>query len=519
MAGRRKSVNEIREVVRWLQLGRSLREIERDLGVYRKTARRYRKMARAERWLARSEAPTEAEIAEALLKKAPAKPPQAESSVAPYQEKIERLLGQGVEMMAIFHILQEEDRYAGSYSSVRRFVRRLRPTTPEAFMRVETDPGKEAQIDFGYAGRFFDPQSGQERKAWVFLMTLSFSRHQYAELVFDQSVPTWVALHVRAFEWFGGVVERAVMDNLKSAIVHPCFHEPEAQRSYRELAEHYHFTIAPCRVRTPRHKGKVESGVRYVKRNALAGREFRDIHEANEYLKRWVMTRAGTRDHGTTHEEPLMRFHRAEKAALKPLPETRYEVAVYKKAKVHPDCHVNFEKACYSAPYRLIGQKLLLRATAERVEIYHEHERVATHRRAKHPGERISNCLHYPPDKLAGAMVTPVRVKEDARKIGEATAQLVEEMLGDKPVDRLRGAMGVVRLAKKYGAARLEAACRRALVFGQAAYRSVSSILRQGLENTPLPPEVHSTGPVPKRAAYARPVSQIAAHLRRKSWN
>ena len=367
-------------------------------------------------------------------------------------------------------------------------------------------------MDFGSVGLLYDPTEQQQRKAWVFVMTLSFSRHQYAEIVFDQKVETWIALHVRAFEWFGGVPGRIVPDNLKAAVVKACFHDPQVQRSYRELAEHYDFTIAPCRPRTPQHKGKVESGVRYVKRNALAGRGFANVHAANEYLRKWIMGTAGTRDHGTTHEAPLLRFE-VEREALRALPETRYEVVVWKEVRLHPDCHVVFEKAYYSAPSRLIRQKLLLRATAERVEIYHQHERVATHSRARYPGQRVLNILHYPPTKLAGFMAAPVRAKEQARSVGEATAQLVETMLEDKPVDRLRGAMGVVNLGKRYGPARLEAACRRALVFGEASYRSVETILRKGLETTPLPPEAVARGPVPKTAMYARPIREIGTGL------
>jgi transposase len=344
-------------------------------------------------------------------------------------------------------------------------------------------------------------------------MTLGFSRHQYAEIVFDQRVETWLALHMRAFEWIGGVVGRVVIDNLKSAITKACFHDPQVQRSYRELAEHYDFTIAPCRIETPEHKGKVESGVRFVKRNALAGREFANIRVANEYLKTWIMTRAGERDHGTTHEAPLARFE-VEKPSLKPLPVIRYTMAVWKKAKLHPDCHVVFEQAFYSAPCRLIGQWLVIKAMPERLEIYYHHELVATHPRASRAGQRVSNILHYPPTKLAGLLATPVRVREQAQEIGPSTAQLIGLMLDDKPVDRLRAAMGVVSLIKRYTPARVEAACRRSLACGEASFRGVNLILKKSLDQIPLPPEAEATrGPVPKTAQFARPIREIAAGL------
>jgi len=518
MACGRKDVLDIREIVRCLKLGRSIREIARDLDVHRKTVREYRNLARSAGWLGQPELPSLADIQAALQARSPEPVAGPASTVEPHRAKVLRLHEQGVETRALFQILRDEDRFEGSYSSVYRFIRREAPVPPKAFVRIEVPPGDEAQVDFGYAGTFLDPSTGQVRRAWAFVLVLSHSRHVYAELVFDQSVETWIACHVHAWEFFNGVVRRVVVDNLKAAITRACFQDPEVQRAYRTLAEHYGFAIAPCRVATPEHKGKVESGVHYVKRNALAGRVFRDVHEANEYLRHWSLHVAGIRDHGTIHEAPLVRFEQVEKPTLLPLPAERYEPAVFKQAKLHPDCHVVFEKAYYSAPHRLIGQILWLKATRDRVELYFEHERVAAHPRTRDAGKRVSNFLHYPPEKVAGMMVTPVRLREEAQVLGEAVAQLVTEMLADKPVDRLRGAQGVLHLAKRYGAPRLDAACRRALVFGQASYRTVDSILRQGLDRSPLPPDMSETGPVPKRAAFARPVFDIAAQLWRKSW-
>lgn len=517
MAGRRMSVLDVREIVRRLRMKQKLKEIARDLGVARQSVKKYRKLSLEQGWLEAPQMPTAAQIAAAT--EAPTEPLVSgpTSGVQAHHEKVMKLHGEGVSATVIHRLLCEQDQFRGSYTSVQRYVARHGAAGLEGFVRVEVPPGAEAQVDFGYVGRFLDPASGQMRKAWAFVMTLSHSRHQYAELVFDQSVATWLACHVRAWEWIGGVTGRVVVDNLKAAVTRACFHDPVVQRAYRELAEHYGFTISPCRIKTPRHKGKVESGVKYVKRNALAGRAFKDIHEANEHLRRWIVTVAGLRDHGTIHEAPLARFERAEKPALRPLPPARYEAAVYKLVKLHPDCHVVFEQSYYSAPHRLIGQVLWLRATAERVEIYWNYERVASHGRAGRAGQRVSNILHYPPTKLAGLLVTPERLRQQALQIGPSTGKLVEEMLADHPVDRLRGAQGIVRLSDKYGPARLEAACARALVFDQVAYRSVASILRQGLENTPLPAEAFSAGPVPKRAAFARPVSEIAVRLARRS--
>jgi transposase len=521
MAGRRTRVLDVREMVRRFRLQESDRVVAHDLGANRRTVIKYRKVAREAGWLDAPELPSEREVATVLATLAPqASPHGPESCVEPHRATVVALRARKVEMLALWQILRDQHGFTGSYSSIRRFVARLEPRTPEACVRIETAAGEEAQVDFGYAGEFVDSRTGALRRSWAFVMTLSFSRHQYVELVFDQTVETWIGLHVRAFEFFGGVPRRIVPDNLKAAVVRASFHDPEIQRSYRELAEHYGFTVAPCRPATPEHKGKVESGVHYVKRNALAGRSFANLEAGNGHLRHWIMTRAGMREHGTTREAPLARFE-MERPELLPLPVVRYEPAVWKVVKLHPDCHVSFEKSYYSAPHRLIGRKLLLRAAAGRVEIYHEHERVASHPRAPKPGTRATNAVHYPPTHLAGFLVSPVRLREQAAAVGAAAADLVGKMLEEKPVDRLRAAQGVLNLLKRYGPERLEAACRRALVFGEASYRCVSSILRQGLEFSPLPPEAHSSGPVPKTSTFARSVHDIAQGIeqRRIAWN
>lgn len=515
MAGRRKRVFDVREMLRRFKMGHGDREVARDVGANRRTVARYRRLAKAQGWLDQPQLPEAAQIEERLRNLPTPLEVGPQSSVEPLRDRVVELRRRGVEIMALWQILRDDHGFTGSYSSVQRFVRRLEPRRPEPCMRVETPPGEEAQIDFGSVGRMVDSRTGELRHAYVFSLVLSFSRHRYDEIVFDQSVATWIGCHVRAFEELGGVPQRWVIDNLKAAITHACFHDPQVQRAYRELAEHYGAVISPCRVATPEHKGKVENGVHYVKRNALAGRDFANEVAANEHLKRWRDEIAGVRDHGTTHEPPLARFA-IERPHLMPLPAVRYEVAVYKQAKLHPDCHVVFEKAYYSAPYRFVGRTLLVRATRDRVEIYHEHERVATHPRASHPGERSSNVLHYPEHLASGLRAAPHWLRLHARRIGPATAELLDQMLSDHPLDRLRGAQGVIHLAKKHGADRVEAACRRALAFDTVAYRTVKTILLRGLDSEPLPPEAVDPPTLPRSSPYARPVAEIQQGLFRK---
>jgi transposase len=506
MAGRRISVLDVREMVRRFRLGETERRVARDMGLSRNTVARYRDWAALEGFLIAAELPEPELVQKSLERLAPERTPGPTPRAADYKEFILEKRRAGVEVQALFLLLKERG-YSGCYTSLLRYVRRLEPREKEVFLRIETPPGEEAQVDFGFVGRIFDESQKRLRKAWVFVMTLSFSRHQYAEVVFDQKVETWVALHSRAFEFFGGVPRRVVLDNLKAGIANAVVHDAEAQRSYRELAEHYGFLISPCRPGTPRHKGKVESGVHYAKRNALAGRDFKSRVEINTHLLNWILNIAGRRDHGTTHEEPLKRFER-ERSELQALPPSRYEVVVWKKAKLHPDCHVVFEYSFYSAPFRFVSEELWVRSSSERVEIYREHERVAAHRRAYRRGEWSTVAEHCPPEKVQGLLPAPVEIKTRAQEIGTSTATFVELLLGQRPLDRLRSAQAVVALARRYGPKRLEAACRRALAFNDIRYHTVKSILQKGLDGEPIG-EGEERVPLPKTAIFARPISEL----------
>jgi transposase len=496
MARRRLDTMDVYEILRLVKLGQSNRAIAGAMKIDRKTVGKYRAWAEKLGLLA-SDLPSHEELHELLEASWPNQvPPQNTSTVAAYHDDVVGLRDQGVEMAAIHQRLVDDHHFTGSYSAVWRYVTALEPQTPDVVVRVEVKPGEEAQVDFGSAGRMIDPATGKLRRAWVFVMTLSWSRHQYVEFVFDQKVETWLLLHRHAFEFFGGVPERVVPDNLKAAIVKACWDDPQVQRAYRECAEHYGFLIAPCRVGTPEHKGKVEQGgVHYVKRNFLAGREPMRISDANQAGLKWVEKVAGQRRHGTTKQKPLVRFHEVEAAALQPLPATPYEPATWKQVNLYRDCYIVFEQAYYSAPYRLAGQALWVRGGARTVEIYtQDHKRVAIHDRARQPGDRITNLNHLPPEKLPGLLLTRPICREQAAAIGPATSEVVEGLLNHRPEDRLRTAGRLLKLAQRFTPERLEAACCRALHFDDPAYVTVKRILEQELDTQPLP-ELPSPAP------------------------
>ena len=505
MAGRRCEVTDIRELLRRLRSGDADRRIARELGLGRNTVARYRRWAQAHGLLT-GDLPDAAELAHLLQPPERAAPAAlAQSTVAPFTAQVLAWREQGVEGQAIFQLLVEQHGFTGSYSAVKRFLRRVEPAAPRATLRLEVEPGAEAQVDFGTAGWLFDPDREQLRRAWAFVMTLSHSRRQYVECVFDQEVTTWCRLHRAAFEWFAGVPHRIVLDNLKAGIVRAALYEPDVQRVYRECAEHYGFLIAPCRPRAPEHKGKVEQGgVHYVKRNCLAGRAFRDVHDANHHALRWCLETAGRRLHGTIKQQPLVLFETVERAALLPLPPTPWLPVTWKQAKLHPDCHVVFAGAYYSAPHRLIGQALWVRATVTLVQLFHQHALVATHLAAR-PGQRRTLLEHLPPDKVQFLLQTPRWCQEQAAAIGPTCALFMARLLGERPLDRLRGAQGVLRLAERYGAARLDAACARAHAVGEYRYTTVKTILAAGLDRQPELSFERAPAAAAARPRHARP--------------
>lgn len=482
----RLHMNCLRDIIHRLRIGESERRIAQDLQISRPTVHKYHQLAQREGYLDLKRPLPDDLTLLAALGPGP-QPPKIPSSLEPHRAVVENLLKQEVEMVAIWQRLRDNYDYQGSYSSVRRFVSHLERSEPEVYIRIHTPPGEELQVDFGSAGQLFDPASGRIRTAYAFVATLSFSRHQYAELVFDQKTATWIGLHRRAFAYFGGVVRRVVPDNLKAAVLEALVYDPVLGEAYRKMGLHYGFLISPTLPRTPRHKGKVENGVHYVQRNFMAGQQFADIHCANRDLLVWVQAVAGVRKHGTTHQPPLRLFRESEQAALLPLPAEPFSLSEIRTCKVHPDCHVVIAGSFYSVPYTYVGQKLEAYLHERVVELYQGQTLVATHVRCQQAGQWQTRLEHYPPNKAAYLQQTPDFCRKNAARLGPATARVVNSLLSDRPLDRLRSVQAILRLEEMVGPHRLEAACARAVYYGDIRYRRIKDILNAALDREPLP--------------------------------
>ena len=499
-------MNYLRDLIHRLRVGESERQISRDLRISRVTVHRYHELAEREGFLKPGTCMPEDGAILAALGEAP-QPPRRASTVEPYAEVVGWLLDQQVEMVAIFQRLRDDHGFTGSYSSIRRYVHRIRPPEPKVVVRVQTAPGEEAQVDFGPVGKLVDPATGRLRPAYAFVATLSYSRHQYAELVFDQKVPTWIALHRRAFESWGGVPRRIVPDNLKAAVVEALIHDPVLGEAYRRMAQHYGFVISPTKPRAARHKGKVESGVHYLQRNFMAGQDFADLQVANQRLAVWVRDTAGTREHGTTHQPPLKLFYGHELAALLPLPVEPFNLREILPVKVHPDCHVVIAGSFYSVPYRYVGHTLDAHVGERIVQLFAGEELIASHERSPAPGQWHTRLEHYPAAKAAYLERTPARCRRLAVQVGPATQQVVETLLAERPLDRLRAVQAILRLEETVGSRRLEAACARALYFGDVRYRRIKQILNAALDQEPLPEALPQ--PVQRSFAFARSAAEF----------
>jgi len=498
MSARRTDMHQLQEVIRLHRQKRSCRTIARQLRMGRDTIRTYLEAFTKSGLLDGSaeDLPDLAELRAVVAEHGPAAPTRPRtSSVIRWQSQIEKLRGMGAGATAIHDALRlHEPEYTGSLSAVKRLCRRLDrergPVPTDVAIPVETAPGLIAQVDFGYAGKRYDPERGVLRKSWLFVMTLGFSRYTFADFVFDQKIGTWLRLHVAAFEFFGAVPRVIVPDNLKAAVVRAAFGVDDdvvLNRSYRELARHYGFQVDPAPPRSPQKKGKVESGVKYAKRNFVATWETVDIHEDRRQLRRWLDEIANERRHGTTGRRPRELFEEREREAMLPLPSARWEPVVWKKAMLHRDSHVQVDGGFYSAPWRFLHQELWVRSTPHRIAIYHEDEYLCTHPRVAR-GQRSTIDEHLPEYRRDLRHRSREHWIARARAIGPEVEHLAEEIFGsDDVLLKLRKVQAVVSHLETFPPKRARAAARRALFYGSTDYRAIKSMLLKGLDLQPLP--------------------------------
>jgi transposase len=379
-------------------------------------------------------------------------------------------------------------RYTRFCDLYRRWLERRRLS-----MRQLHRAGDKCFVDYaGHKPRVIDPTTGEVVEVELFAAVLGASNYTYAEATRTQQVPDWIASHTRAFAFFGGVTAAVVCDQLKSGVVLPCRYEPGLQRTYEEFAGHYGTAILPARPAKPRDKAKIEAGVLVAERWILARlrhETFFSLAALNTRIAE-LLADLNTRPMRLYRASRRELFERLDRPALRPLPAEPFVYGEWAVARVNIDYHVEIHRHYYSVPYTLIHEVMDARVSAATVELFHRGQRVAAHRRDDTPGRHTTNPAHMPKAHQHHLEWTPSRLIQWAETIGSQTAALVAAILADRPHPEqgYRSCLGLLRLSRRDGAARLEAACARALTVGVRSYRHVDSILKHGLDRLP-PPE------------------------------
>jgi transposase len=370
-------------------------------------------------------------------------------------------------------------------------------------MRQTHAAGERLFVDYAGDGVpvVIDRLTGEIRMAQIFVAVLGASSFTFAKATWTQALPDWIDAHVRAFEAIGGVPELVVPDNARTAIVKASFYDPEVNRTYAEMAAHYRTAILPARPRKPRDKAKVEQAVLIVERwllGRLRRRTFTSLADVDAALGE-LMTQLNEgqtlRRLGVTRRQLLEEIDRP---ALKALPDEPYEYSEWRVRRVGVDYHVDIDAHYYSVPYRFARAEVEARLTARGVEIFHKGERIAVHLRASGNRKHTTVPEHMPSSHRRYAGWTIERIRDDARKIGPATAALCEQILEARPHPEqgYRACLGIVRLVGSFGAARVEAAAERAIEIGARTYGSVKSILDARLDRRPAPTRPADTAPI-----------------------
>lgn len=400
-----------------------------------------------------------------------------------YKEEIIQWLEEGLSKLRIYEKLQEQGIQAG-YSTVTEYCGLIHKQQ-NIFIRIHTKPAEEAQVDFGYFGRTCDDKS-RKRKTWVFHMQLSYSRKSYYEKVYDQRVETFIQCHIHAFEYFGGIPEKVRIDNLKAAILQANFYEPVYQRQYKSFAEHYGFQSIPCRIYRPNDKGKVESGIKYVKNNFYAGRQFTNGPDLEKQLRFWQENTCNKRIHGTTRKIPDEVFSQEEKFLLNPLPLERFKMPNTGIRRVYHDCHIFVDYNYYSVPFDYVGKEVEIELDNSILKIYYAGHIIATHSCLPGKGEFSTVASHYPKYKVYTETEYQEKYQSKMLAIGPYAGQLFSLIIQQRPTDWSRSVQGILALTKKYPSAIVERSCKRAVAYGIYQYQTIKNICANGSYNLPV---------------------------------
>ncbi len=493
---------QVQTVLQLKDRGWSNRRIERELGIHRETVARYWRLREVP---GNDDGPSEGESTKPVDRQAasapygaplgdskPAKaspgsevdsisiPPGSTSQCVQYHELIVPMVQQELSAQRIYQDLAADHNFTGSYYSVRRYVGKLRHTNPLPFRRLECSPGLEAQIDFGTA-RYIPLPNGKRKRSYVFRIVLSCSRKAYSETVFHQSTDSFLRCLEKAFWYFGGVPQTIVIDNLKAAVTRADWYDPEVVPKVQSFYVHYGTAILPTKPYMPRHKGKVENGINYVKSNALKGRDFDCLNQQNAHLLHWEKSIADKRIHGTTRQQVEKVFLEIEKPALKSLPESYFPSFNEGKRSVHRDGHVEVDKSYYSVPPEFVGHQVWVRWDSRLVRVFnHKMEQIALHSKVE-PGRFQTNQQHIHPHKQSQIEKGAQWLIQRTALLGKHSHRWAKQLFEIRGVTGQRAILGLLSLSGTYSPKQIDDACRKALNHGAWRLQTIQKILDQDI--------------------------------------
>lgn len=514
MAFKEVSRVEVIEIIRRWQANTSLRGLARATGLSRKTVKKYLQAAEKRGVTRNGPPPSEAQ----LLALAPLNVAGPRQGVRPSEELLgpwalrirDWILVERLRLTRIQELLGQQQ-CAVPYTTLYRYVIRQgwRSGQRETVRMADTKPGEVAEMDFGRLGLMVDPDSGKRRVVWALVLVLGYSRHSFVWPLFRQTLQEIIEGLEAAWAFFDGIPGTLVLDNFPSAVAGPDALNPHLTRGFLEYGQRRGFITDPARVRHPRDKPKVERQIPYVRERFFKGGQFHGLDDLRFQARKWCLEVAGPRLHGTTRRLPLVVFHQEEHSCLLPWDGEPYDLPDWHQATVHPDHHIAYRYALYSAPHHICppGTKLEVRGDSKLVRLYRRGICVKVHPRQSRGG-RSTDPQDYPPELTPYTTRAPDHLRRQGAELGESIGAFADKLLdGPLPWAKIRQAHKLLRLAERYTPARLDAACRKALAVDLIDVRRLERILREALEAESQPIEDRLPAP-PGR--YARPGSAFA---------
>jgi transposase len=506
---------EIEEIIRQWQAGRGVREIARSTGISRNTVRKYLLTAQSYGLVRNGLPPTDLQLTH-LMQLNQVGPQKiiapTDTVLEPYSSQIEQWLKHDRLKLVRVQDLLAQKHCLVAYTCLRRYVRKkgwFGKDNHNTVRMPDTEPGQMAEIDFGRLGLIKEEEGDKKRLVWGMMTVLNYSRHQFLWPLFSQQLRDVIEGLEATWTFFSGIPRYVILDNFPVAIAGADPLNPRLTRGFLEYVKHRQFIADPARPGHPKDKPKIERNVPYARERFFKGGQFTGLIDLREQARKWCLEVAGQRIHGTTRKLPLVVFQEEELSMLLPYDGEPYDVSDWHKAKVHPDHHIYYRYALYSAPYNTCppGTELEVRGDSKLVRLYKRGELIKIHPR-KPRGGKATDQEDYPPELTPYTLRSTNYLCRKSVELGESVGAFAERLLsGPTPWSKMRQAHKLLHLGERYTPLRLNLACEKALTVDLIDVRRLEKILKEALEQEAVP-AIGIQLPLPGR--FARPGTVFA---------